>query len=176
MSNLNPPRLALNVDGLKVNKRMIEVAQQIVLTGSIKTAAKVVGVPSATVNGWLANKEDFKQLVQQFTDAMLIEMKSELVGVSREALEVIRLIMVDPGIDPAQRLKAAQDILSRAGLNAEKKQQIDVNNNYNIFSQMDDDELDKLANIDFKEVIDVEPSDEGKDSSGKDGEVKANSV
>lgn len=170
-------RVKFNVDGLSVSQPMIQVAQHLVLTGSIKTAAEIVGVNYNTVNTWIAQNEDFQKLVQQFTDAMLMELRTELVGVSREALEVIRTIMLDDTVDAAQRLKAAQDLLGRAGLNAEKKQQVDINNNYNVFAQMPDDELDKIINIDFNEdVIDVEPSEDGADSSSKDGEVKENIV
>lgn len=170
-------RVKFNVDGLRVSQPMIQVAQHLVLTGSVKTAAEIVDVNYNTVNTWLAQNEDFQKLVQQFTDAMLMELRTELVGVSREALEVIRTIMLDDTVDPAQRLKAAQDLLGRAGLNAEKKQQVDINNNYNIFAQMPDDELDKIINIDFNEdVIDVESSKDGADSNSKDGEVKEDIV
>lgn len=179
MSNITPlsQRVKFNVDGLNVTKKMIDVAQQIVLIGNVKVASEAVGVNYNTVCTWMAHNEDFKQLVQQFTDAMVVELKTELVGLSREALEVIRAIMLDDTIDASQRLKAAQDILSRAGLNAEKKQQVDINNNYNIFHNMPDEQLDKLINIDFNEdVIDVESSEDGEASISEDGEVEKDCV
>ena len=150
-------RLPLNVDGLEVSKPMIDVAQQIVLIGNAKLASEAVGVPYARVQSWLATNEDFQRLVQQFTDAMLMEIKTELVGLSKEALDVIRVIMLDETIDAKDRLKAAQDLLNRAGLNEEHKQKVDINNNYNIFADMPQGELDKIIDIDFDEdVIDVE--------------------
>lgn len=172
--------IKLNVDGLEVSKAMIDAAQYLVLTGSAKATAEIIGYTPETISSWLANNEDFRQLVNQFTEGMLCELRAELVGVSREALEVVRKIMNDENIDPAQRLKAAQDILSRAGLNAEQKQRLDINNNYNIFSQLPDDELDKIINIDFeecekKEVVDVECS-KREDSASEDGEIKEDGV
>lgn len=142
----------LPIEDTDVNKPMIDAAQHIVITGSIEEAAKIADRTPATIRKWISEDGDFKRILETFTEAMLTEMKAELVGVSREALQVERQIMLDPDTDPKEKLKAAQDIMERAGLNPKKQQQVDITNTHNFFAELPDEELDKIIDIDFEET------------------------
>ena len=140
-------------DKLYVNRNMLEAAQMIVLTGNIKTAAKKVGIEVQTLREWLRTNEEFKEVLNEFTNVALAEMRSELIGASREALIVMRDIMKDDAVDAKERIKAAVEVMDRAGINVEKKQKVEVTNNHNFsyYSQLKDDELDKIIDVDFTE-------------------------
>ena len=154
-------RAELPVEDLNVSVPQIEVAQQIVLTGNIEAAAKASKVSVETVRGWIKDNEDFQKLIEKFTDAMMVEMKAQMVGVAREALEIERGIMKDDLVDANVRIKAAQDIMDRAGFSQKKQQQLDINNNhFNFFANMPDEELNKIIDIDFDEV-EAKKHDEG---------------
>ena len=161
MSKHQRATAVLPLENLKVNKMMMEVAQHLVVTGNVNAAAEAAGVNAGTVRTWMAQNEDFQTLLTKFTDAAVKEMKAEMISVAREAVEVQREIMKDVLVDPKVRISAAQDILDRIGLNEEKKQQIDINNNYNYFAEMPDDELDKIIDIKFEEVIEDVKGDKG---------------
>lgn len=171
------PSKKFNVDDVTVTKPMIEVAQQLVITGSLRDAANTCNVPYDTIRNWLSVNEDFKKLLEKFTEVMISEMKAELVGYSRQALEVEREIMLNSNMKAKDRLSAAQDILDRAGLVSKKQQQVDINNNYNYFANLPDEELDKIIDVEFtfKEDADGQ-TEKGATGSGEVGEVEKDVV
>ena len=164
-------------DDIEVTKLQIDVAHQLVISGNLRDAAEATGVPYQTVRNWITGSEDFKKMVDKFTETVIVEMKAELVGYTREALDVERQIMLNQSNKARDRLTAAQDILDRAGLVSKKQQQLDINNNYNYFSNMPDEELDKILDVEFTVKEDTNgQAAEGKTCSSEDGEVKESIV
>ena len=125
----------------------------LVLLGSVKDVEKQTGIKDFNIRQWMNKDADFRALVEDFADTLHTQMKHELVGAAKDALKVTRGIMNDVMVEPAIRLKAAQDIMDRAGFSPKKHQQVDINSTINHFSSMPDDELDKIIDISFEEVV-----------------------
>jgi Fe2+ transport system protein B len=168
--------LQLKVGDIKVNKKMIDVAQALVVTGNVHETSRQLGVPVSTIQGWLRNNEDFNKLVDKFVEAMIKEIKLEVVASAKDAISVLNEIMKNPLIDAKERRMAAQDVLDRAGLVNKNQPKSEIKNTINYFAALPDDELDKIIELDIKDVSYVYEGDEGKDSSGEAGEVEEGSV
>lgn len=106
-------------------------------------------------------RPDFRKMVKEFTEAMRDEMTTEMVSMAREAMGVMREVMMDPGTKPQHRLQAAKEVLERAGIQPEEKaKQVDIKNThtYNVLSSVSDEDLNKIIEADFEEVV----ADDGK--------------
>ena len=114
--------------------------------------------------------------MQRFTGVVLAELGNNLVDVARDSIGAIKEIINDRCVDPAVRIKAAQDVLDRVGLKQDTKAVIDVNNNINFLSNMTPQEIKEFADIDLREVIDVSATDITEQSSSENEDTQAESL
>ena len=144
---------SIPLDDMHTNRTRLEAAQLVVLLGDRSEVEDKLDLPRNTLNNWYNHKSGhFKSLVEKFADTLYEEMKFQLVGAAKNALRVSKEIMEDRTVEPNVRLKAAQDIMDRAGFSPKKHQQLDINSTVNYFSNMPDDELDKIIDIQFEDV------------------------
>ena len=61
-----------------------------------------------------------------------------LIGMTDQAIDVVHDIAMDLEVNENTRLKAAQDILDRAGVKPGVNMTVEVNHNHNIASEMRD--------------------------------------
>lgn len=154
-------------DGLKVTKHMVDAAELLVSGYSVADAAEHLGINKNTITHWLRKDDDFKKLLETFSQGLLEEIKLELVISAREALSTLQGLLHSE--NDQIRLSAAKDILDRAGFKPSNKKEIDVTQTVNYFANMSDDELMKFISLNPSEVIDVEV-DTGEDDRGSPGE------
>ena len=172
-----------SVGELKVSKQMIDAAAQIVMLGSINGAARALKMPAGTIITWQRTNEDFRKLIELFTDALIDELKVKVVHIAQEAIEVERGIMLDTLIDPKVRLSAAQDILNRIPKLATKEekagQNTAVTNVVNYFDGVADKALAEIIELENTAKV-VEQDDRtsvgGEDPISEGGKAPQNSV
>ena len=128
---------------LPVNINHVEIAHDIALMGDIDIVAKKHGVTVADLNR-LMKSPDFAQVLSEFQAVMIKEVKHYLTSRAKDAVQVVENIMKDEEASPNARLKAAQDMLDRAGLVARKQSDINVRNTYNYITSLSDEELDAM--------------------------------
>lgn len=160
-------------NGLKVTKQMVDAAELLISGCSLAESAERAGVAKPTLERWLRHDEDFKKLLDTFSQGLLEEIKIELVVSARQALHTLKQLLHSD--NDQIRLSAARDILDRAGFKPTNKKEIDVIQTVNYFANMSDEELAKFISLNPLEVIDVEV-DEGADarsSTGEDGVYQA---
>jgi hypothetical protein len=140
-------------DPVTVNQ--VEIAHDIALMGDLDLVAQRHGVTDADLRTLLSRPE-FQQVLHEFQDVMIKEAKYYITSRAKKAVEVVSDIMSDPNVKPNDRLRAAQDILDRAGLVARKQSDINVKNTYNYVTSLSDEELDALIeDLDDGDVIDI---------------------
>lgn len=168
---------------LKVSKQMIDAAAQIVMLGSVNGAARALKMPAGTILTWQRTNEDFRKLIELFTDVLIDELKVKVVHIAQEAIEVERGIMLDTLIDPKIRLLAAQDILNRIPKLATKEEKsgrnTSVTNVVNYFDGVADKALAEIIELENTAKV-VEQDDRtsvgGEDPISEGGKAPQNSV
>jgi hypothetical protein len=68
----------------------------------------------------MQNNKEFQQVLDDFCEVVIKEVKTSVVGHAQEALDVVLEIMNDSEVQPQHRLSAARDVLDRAGASTEK--------------------------------------------------------
>jgi len=140
-----------------LTKQKIDVAEMLIAGYSYKAISDALGVSESTIRKWLKSDEAFKELMFDLVAIVTDEIRIELVAASRAALRTLGELLQSS--DEKIRLKAAQDILDRAGFNAKMKQEVDINNTYSYFTNLSDDELLRFIRLGMGEVVDsAEPS------------------
>lgn len=163
-------------EGLLVNRLMIDIAFHAAMHGSLEKAAEEIDIPINVVRKAFTQNPSFISLLQRFTGVVLAELGNNLVDVARDSIGAIKEIINDRCVDPAVRLKAAQDVLDRVGLKQDTKAVIDVNNNINFLSNMTPQEIKEFADIDLREVIDVSATDITEQSSTENENTQTESL
>lgn len=143
-----------------VTQKMILMAEDLVLMGDLDQVAHKYEVTPGYIRGLLQRNKEFQQIMNDFCDSMMQVIRGSVVGHSQEALKVILSIMTDEGVEPKDRLRAAQDILNRAGLAPAKEAKKDTVVNI-IFNK-------DMFNDNEKEVIETtyEVEDKGENQDG----------
>ena len=126
-----------------VTVNQVEIAHDIALMGDLDLVAQRHGISNADLRTLLSRPE-FQQVLHEFQDVMIKETKYYITSRAKEAVQVVESIMNNPEITANARLRAAKDILDRAGLVARKQTDINVKNTYNYVTSLSDDELDAL--------------------------------
>lgn len=160
-------------NGLKATRQMVDAAELLISGCSVTESAERAGIAKSTLERWLRHDEDFKRLLDTFSQGLMEEIKIELVVSARQALHTLQQLLRSD--NDQIRLSAARDILDRAGFKPTNKKEIDVTQTVNYFANMSDEELAKFISLNPLEVIDVEV-DEGEDarsSTGEDGVYQA---
>lgn len=160
-------------NGLKVTKQMVDAAELLISGCSLTESAERAGVAKPTLEKWIRHDEDFKRLLDTFSQGLMEEIKIELVVSARQALHTLQKLLHSE--NDQIRLSAARDILDRAGFKPTNKKEIDVTQTVNYFANMSDEELARFISLNPLEVIDVDV-DEGEDdrsSTGEDGVYQA---
>lgn len=160
-------------NGLKVTKQMVDAAELLISGCSLTESAERAGVAKSTLEKWIRHDEDFKRLLDTFSQGLMEEIKIELVVSARQALHTLQKLLHSD--NDQIRLSAARDILDRAGFKPTNKKEIDVTQTVNYFANMSDEELARFISLNPLEVIDVDV-DEGEDdrsSTGEDGVYQA---
>lgn len=138
---------------MPVNLNHIELAHDIALMGDIDTVAQKHGLLPADINK-LMKQPDFANLLQEFQDTMIKEVRFYITSRAKDAVQTVESIMKDESAKPNVRLNAAKDLLDRAGLAAKKTTDVNVKNTYNYIAELSDDELDKM--LEDLDVIDID--------------------
>jgi hypothetical protein len=99
---------------------MIMMAHDIVLMGDMDVIAKKYGVTPNYIRSLMQNNKEFQQVLDDFCEVVIKEVKTSVVGHAQEALDVVLEIMNDSEVQPQHRLSAARDVLDRAGASTEK--------------------------------------------------------
>lgn len=154
-------------DGLKATRQMVDAAELLISGCSLAESAERAGVAKSTLERWLRHDEDFKRLLDTFSQGLMEEIKIELVVSARQALHTLQQLLHSD--NDQIRLSAAKDILDRAGFKPTNKKEIDVTQTVNYFANMSDEELAKFISLNPLEVIDVDVV-EGEDDRGCTGE------
>mgnify|MGYP001325790124 CR=1 FL=1 len=126
-----------------VTVNQVEIAHDIALMGDLDLVAQRHGISNADLRTLLSRPE-FQQVLHEFQDVMIKETKYYITSRAKEAVQVVESIMNNPEITANARLRAAKDILDRAGLVARKQTDINVKNTYHYVTRLSDDELDAL--------------------------------
>lgn len=166
----------------KYRSRMIDGQAQHMF-GSINGAARALKMPAGTIVTWQRTNEDFRKLIELFTDALIDELKVKVVHIAQEAIEVERGIMLDTLNDPKIRLSAAQDILNRIPKLATKEEKSGQNtaaiNVVNYFDGVADKALAEIIELENTAKV-VEQDDRtsvgGEDTISEGGKAPQNSA
>ena len=145
----------LEVQGVKVNRFMIDIAYEMVVHGNAHAVADTYGIPVVRIKKLTMTCPDFQELLQYFCTVMIGELKAGMIHSAEKAITVMTQFVEDKHLDPDLRFAVAKDLLDRVGIKEDKKSLVDVNNNVNYFS-LSPHEAEQIARMDFSEVIDGE--------------------
>ena len=90
----------------ELNANQKKALAALLATTSVTAAAESCGLAERTLFGYLAN-EVFKAELRARQDAILSSVTSALVGLSGEAVQVLRAVMSDPLATHAVKVRAA---------------------------------------------------------------------
>ena len=131
------------------------------ISGDYVEAYKQAGY-STNCENWEANA---RAAYYKYLPAIRSQLELRIGQGAIAAFEVVYDLMMDVAVNPAVRLKAAQDYLTRSGY--DKPIELDVKINKEVLS--DDrlqEEIDKLLKLN---VVSVQKQDDGTDDEGDDG-------
>lgn len=145
-------------DSMAVTKQQIDVAELLIAGYDVPTISRESAVPVATIKKWLRDDDSFRNLLAKFTDAVIEEIKTDLVVASRKSLRKMSTLMDSK--DEDMQYQAANNIMNRTPwLTAAKKTSVDVTQTTTVFSNMSEDDLLSFIRLGDSEVIDVEYSE-----------------
>jgi hypothetical protein len=153
------------------------MAEDLVLMGDMKAVAKKHGVKEKEIRNLLSKNMGFKKLVDELMGVVIKQVKTNIVSLAPDAINLMAEIMHSPAVEVQYRLKAAQDILNRAGIVAEGDKKVDSVVNIVMSPDMVSTEEKEIMTADYTVEDDdfdeeyAEELDEEEEGDTMDGDI-----
>jgi hypothetical protein len=101
------------ISGVELSQAQVEAVTALVTCRSLGHASSICGTPERTLSRWL-NLPEFQQALRRAENALLDAACQRLAQTAVGAVTTLETIMLDIGISPAVRTRAASVLLSNA--------------------------------------------------------------